>query len=383
MTTFVARRSEDLNKKSQGSAEGKHQTRSKKVTFEKEIEGEETQRDKSKKPTRQETSRIEEVDESGEELEAVAPTIVKRKELPYVEVPPLKTVARPAAQITKGITTERPTQAYKSRAPVEAEVDIEKLVEQVLDIEVNVPLRSLAGASTAVRDEIKKQVTRVRKPVERPVSPGIGVERPRPKKVRLQELTEPVFTLTEDASEDLPKGYLVADDPVLQYLRENKGKEGEDLGIVVAAESEPLRAIYSVINGVGQEECLLDNGSQIVSMAKEVAMALGLTWNPKIRINMESASGHVDRTLGLARNVIFRMGHLDIALQVHILEDPPYRILLGRPFDTFTSSKIDNSNDGHTVITLTDPNTKETCVIPTYKRGETPDERSRNKQLPF
>jgi hypothetical protein len=63
--------------------------------------------------------------------------------------------------------------------------------------------------------------------------------------------------LTEDVSEELPKILLVADDSVLQYLRENKGKEGEDLGIVIAAEREPLRAIYSVINGVGQEECLL------------------------------------------------------------------------------------------------------------------------------
>jgi hypothetical protein len=93
-----------------------------------------------------------------------------------------------------------------------------------------------------------------------------------PKKIK-QELVELVFMLTEDVSEELPKILLVADDPVLQYLRENKGKEGEDLGIVVAAEREPLRAIYSVINGVGQEECLLDNGSQIVSMAKEVAVA--------------------------------------------------------------------------------------------------------------
>jgi hypothetical protein len=177
-------------------------------------------------------------------------------------------------------------------------------------------------------------VTRVRKPAERPVSPALGVEC--------------VFMLTQDVSEELPKGFLVADDPVLQYLRENKGKEGEDL-------------------------CLLDNGSQIVSMAKEIAVALGLTWNPKIRINMESASEHVDRTLGLARNVVFRMGHLDIVLQVYILEDPPYRILLGRLFDMFTSSKIDNSNDGHTVVILTDPNTKETCVISTYKRSKTPD----------
>jgi hypothetical protein len=324
VTTFVARRSEDLNKKSQGSAENQHQTRSKKGVFEKEKEAEKIQKDKSRKQTRQETPRIEEVGESEEEVEAVAPTTSKRRELPYVEVPPLKTVAHAVTQMAKGVTAEQPTQAYKSRAPVEEEVDIEKLVGQVLDIEVNVPLRSPAGASTAVRDEIKKQVTRVRKPTERPVSPALGVERPQPKKIRLQELVEPVFMLTEDVSEELPKGFLVADNPVLQYLRENKGKEGEDLGIVVAAESEPLRAIYLVINGVGQEECLLDNGSQIVSVANEVAVALGLTWNPKIRINMESVSGHVDRTLGLARNVVFRMGHLDIALQVHILEDPPY-----------------------------------------------------------
>jgi len=164
MMTFVARQSEDLNKKSQGSAENQHQTRSKKVMFEKEKEVEKTQKEQSKKPTRHEKSRIEEVDESDEEEETVGPTISKRRELPYVEVPPLKMLARTITQETRGVMTGKPTQAYKSHAPVEEEIDIEKLVEQVLDIEVNVPLRSLAGASTAVRDEIKKQVTRVRKP---------------------------------------------------------------------------------------------------------------------------------------------------------------------------------------------------------------------------
>ncbi len=300
-----------------------------------------------------------------------------------MNVPPLKEITWAAMQATRGLASERPAQVYKSCAPVEDTVDIERLVEQVLDVEVNVPLRSLAGASAAVRDEIKKQVTRVRKPAEKLIQPERSVDHSNTKKVRLKDLTTTSYMLTEDVSEELPKGLLVADDPVLQYLRENRGKEGKDLGTIVASESEPLRAIYSVINRTEQEECLLDNGSQIVSMAKEVAVELGLTWNLKIRINMESASGHVDRTLGLAKNVAFRMGHLNTVLQVHILEDPPYRVLLGRPFDTFTSSKIDNSKDGNTVVTLTDPNTKETCVMPTYKRGETPDDLSCNKQMPF
>ncbi len=43
------------------SAENQHQTRSKKVTFEKEMEMEISQKDKSKKPIRHETSRIEEI----------------------------------------------------------------------------------------------------------------------------------------------------------------------------------------------------------------------------------------------------------------------------------------------------------------------------------
>ena len=140
MMTFVARQSEDLNKKSQGSAENQHQTRLKKVTFEKEKEIEKTQKEQSKKPTRHEKSRIEEVDEYEEE-ETVGPTISKRRELPYVEVPPLKMLARTVTQETRGVMTGKPTQAYKSHAPVEEEIDIEKLVEQVLDIEVNIPSR--------------------------------------------------------------------------------------------------------------------------------------------------------------------------------------------------------------------------------------------------
>jgi len=54
--------------------------------------------------------------------------------------------------------------------------------------------------------------------------PAVDVEQPWPKKVRLQELVEPIFVLTEDVSEDLPKGFLVADDPVLQKIRVKKGK---------------------------------------------------------------------------------------------------------------------------------------------------------------
>ena len=63
--------------------------------------------------------------------------------------------------------------------------------------------------------------------------------------------------------------------------------------------------------------------SMIISMAKTVAVQLGLTWDPSITINMESASNHLEKTLGLARNVCFAVGGLELFLQVHILEVHP------------------------------------------------------------
>jgi len=182
-------------------------------------------------------------------------------------------------------------------------------------------------------------------------------------------------------SDDIPKGYMVADDPILQYLSEHKEAEPEDL--VVAKPSESLRAIYTTINRVGQEECILDGGSMIVSMSRETAVQSGLNWDPNIRINMESASNHVEKTLGLARNVRFAVGGLNLFLQVHILDNPPYRVLLGRPFETLTSAIIKTKIDGSSEIVLTDPNSKEVAVVPTYKRGVGPDDMQKQRYQAF
>jgi hypothetical protein len=89
---------------------------------------------------------------------------------------------------------------------------------------------------------------------------------------------------------------------------------------------------------------------------------------------MESASSHHEMTLGLARNVVFAIGGLRFFVQVHILEAPPYRVLLGKPFDRLANSKVQTNSDGSTEVTLTDPNTKQSIVVPTYKRGCGPEQ---------
>lgn len=307
--------------------------------------------------------------------------ILKGKNLPYVEVPPLKATLRtPRNDQIKEDQTSKFGTSYKSRAPVEIGLDIERLVETVLDLEINIPLRSLAGVSNAVQKEIKKQVTKTRWPAEAETKVNLFTEGEKPL-IRVETLPLESCAVMTEVSDEIPEGHIIAADPVMQYLLENKEAEPRDL--VVARRSEPLRAIYTTINRVGQEECLLDDGSMIVSMAKEAAVQLGLTWDPGLRMNMESASKHVEETLGLAKNVCFAVGGLNFHLQVHILEDPPYRILLGRPFSTLASSSIHTKPDGSSDLTLTDPNTKQVATIPTYARGVGPEELQKQRFQSF
>lgn len=84
---------------------------------------------------------------------------------------------------------------------------------------------------------------------------------------------------------------------------------------------------------------------------------------------MQSANGQVEKSVGLSRNAAFRFGELTLHLQVHIIKNPAYKVLLGRPFEVLTGSTIQNGTDDSQTITLTDPNSKKCCVIPTFERG--------------
>src|ERR1700678_3968608 len=65
-------------------------------------------------------------------------------------------------------------------------------------------------------------------------------------------------------------------------------------------------------------------------------------------------------------------GHIVIYLQVHIIKEPAYKVLLGRPFDSVTESLVKNKKNGSQTLTLTDPNTGERCEMSTYERGKQP-----------
>ena len=172
------------------------------------------------------------------------------------------------------------------------------------------------------------------------------------------KLPKVTYEILAEDTNGLAKGSVILHDPVMQYL--NALKPGEKpKTVVVAAESHALRTVYPLINGVGEVESLLDPGSQIVSMSREVAMALQIMWDPDIVVH-------------LAKNILFVFGPITVYLQIYVIEKVAYKVLLGRPFDTITESVVKNSKDGSQSLTLTDLNTGQHCGMNTHERGKPP-----------
>ena len=309
-------------------------------------------------------------------------------ELPFANVPPLPNVGRGQTKTNNMPRVEDsvaellkipklPVESgFKNRAPLQLDERAKDLVQDALKNIICITTEDLLNVSEPMRQELKKLLIKKRLLVEK-------------KSVTLAEVNsqDDTFEAMETISaERLPgatceilaedtngmaKGSMVVSDPVMQYF--NTLAPGEKpKSVIVAAESHALRTVYPLINGVGEVESLLDPGSQIVSMSREVATALQVTWDPDIVVHMESANKTLEKTLGLAKNVPFVFGPITVYLQVHVIEKVAYKVLLGRPFDTITESEVKNSKDGSQSLTLTDLNTGERCVMHTHERGRPP-----------
>ncbi|KAG6871141.1 hypothetical protein C0992_011621 [Termitomyces sp. T32_za158] len=144
-------------------------------------------------------------------------------------------------------------------------------------------------------------------------------------------------TLPPDAEEAVAKATSV--DPVETYFK-SLAPEDERTILTVAQDSQAIQLIMLTVDNKSEVEAIVDSGSQIIFMSADVANELGIIYDPAIHLNMQSANGTVDRSLGLAKNVECTIGDLTFYLQIHILRSPTYDILLGRPFDVLARSKV-------------------------------------------
>lgn len=319
----------------------------------------------------------------------------KEPEHPYRQVPEVRNI--PISQISgnsqprneqKGQKDKEDKEpAYRLRSEIETEDEdfYAEVLRKIFDQKVeNISLRDLLGSSRPLRDAVKKQVVARRVPVKQVNFDDQPTEIPGPPTPR-----QPSFTYVNVSSlppgqmyvaqkdiGNMPKGSVFVSDPVTEWLDEGGNKEALKTFLVSqflqVDESRPLKCLMAHVNRSADVECIHDDGSQIVSISQDMATKLGMSWDPDIRIQMQSANKMVESTLGLARNVPFRFEEVNVYLQVHVIRDPAYMILLGRPFDVATTSVITNFEDGRQLITITDPATRTRCTIPTFDRGKSP-----------
>jgi len=163
-----------------------------------------------------------------------------------------------------------------------------------------------------------------------------------------------------------PVGAYISSDPIEVYLNSlPPGEEPDYDRLVVAKESSPLRSVLPLIDNNLKVESILDPGCQIVAMSEEVCHVLSITYDPNIKLNMQSVNGSINQSLGLARNIPFFIGGLTLYLQVHIIQKPAYDILLGRPFDVLTESIVSTYKNDNTTVTIHDPNSNRVITVPT------------------
>ena len=314
----------------------------------------------------------------------VEPEVATGVELPYVDVLPLPQINRSVPPVKSGITgvgMAVPEVGYRNRAPMQQDERARDLIFEALKRPINLTTEDLLNVSETARQELKKLLTKKRlekKAVAFIQEPEKENRRERTsnqvannEQINVDALPEATYEISTEDKEGIPKGSLIINDPVVQYLSTMPPGE-KPKTVVVASESQVLRVVYPIINNVGEVESLLDGGSQIVSMSKEVAVDLEISWDPDITVQMQSANRSLEQTLGLAKNVPFLFGHITAYLQVHVMGRPAYKVLLGRPFDTITESVVKNARDGGQSLTLTDPNTGARCVMHTHERGKPP-----------
>ena len=159
-------------------------------------------------------------------------------------------------------------------------------------------------------------------------------------------------------------------DPIETYYKSlPPGQHPDPDKLIVAMESCAVRSIFALVDNSQKRECILDPGCQIIAMSETTSHDLGLAYDPSIRLNMQSANGNIDQSLGLSRNVPFQISNITFYLQVHVIRSPAYDILLGRPFDTLTESIIRNFANEDQTITISDPNTGRRITVPTLPRS--------------
>ncbi|KAG5334220.1 hypothetical protein C0989_003904 [Termitomyces sp. Mn162] len=201
---------------------------------------------------------------------------------------------------------------YQTMPPI---YDIEQskaVFEQVLSTKVTVSVGKLCSVSQNIRNQFRTAVmpkqlvgasaniVQDSSDIFKDILPTFAIKKPQ---FLHGSNTDTANGLT------LEKVPLTSVDPVEAYI--NLLPHGEEpVVLTVAKDSQLLHSVMMLINNKEEVECIHDSSSQIISMSTEIASDLGLSYDPNIVLNMQSANSTLDRSLGLAGNVLCTIGNI-------------------------------------------------------------------------
>ena len=254
--------------------------------------------------------------------------------------PPLSLPMKPIAVVPKPSTEDA---KYRYQSAIEASVKSSDVVDKLLDTQVTVSTRELLSVSPDIRKHVKDLVAS--------------------KKVAANSVVkETVESYLSSCFDD--------DDSSLSTFF-------EQAAVPPSAEvSLPLRVIYpNFAVGSGPEvrpECILDGGAQIVVMRRDIWEKLDCPLTSSKVMTMESANSGSTTTLGVLEDHPIRLGSMTVHLQVQIVKNAPFEVLLGRPFFDITSCSEISRVGGNHQIHLKDPSSNDTYIFPTHPRPPKP-----------
>jgi aspartyl protease/uncharacterized protein DUF4100 len=269
--------------------------------------------------------------------------------------------------------TKKAEPAYKTQPNIYNAAIATDVYSRTLDTPITVTQRELLSLSSEVRAQLREATTVRRIPAQatkETTAEVVSFLRTEDSDDEDETPTVPTFAVPNSRHRVPPEGALVIPDPIETYVHSlPRGKVPDPDKLIVSCENAAVRSVFALVDNNRKKECILDSGCQVVTISRAVSHELGISYDPTFRISMQSANGELDMSLGLARNVPFKIGPVTFYMQAHVIDSSAYDVLLGRPFDVLTESVIRNFKNEDQTITIHDPNTGQHVTVPTLARG--------------
>ena len=114
----------------------------------------------------------------------------------------------------------------------------------------------------------------------------------------------------------------------------------------------PIMELDVMLVGKHPKVGLYDTGAELVCISTLAAKELKLPFNPDRRLCMRDANGGTKTTFGVVENLDVQINGISVLVHAWIIENAPYWLLLGRPFQLAAHADTEEAGD---ILVIIDP----------------------------